>query len=249
MAQAADHNCGIYRIVNTRNGKFYVGSSSRLLERKSDHFSFLKNNRHPNSYLQNAYAVEQSKEVFKFEVIAYCRSEDLIEIEQRFLDYLAPAYNLSGIAGKIEHTEIVRKKMSDAKKGKPGARKGFKSSPETGAKISASKKGLVSPKKGLATGRSSWNLGISKTEEEKQILRLKCSGWTHTEKAKSRIREVARNPSVETRAKLSAAAKKRRITPELGAKISAAVKGIPRPQQSGLNHWRVQYKAAQYYGA
>lgn len=46
----------------------------------------------------------------------------------------------------------VRKKMSDAKKGKPGNRKGIKHSDETKQKISESKKGSIPWNKGLKTG-------------------------------------------------------------------------------------------------
>lgn len=45
---------GIYRIINSVNGKCYVGSSIDLNRRRKEHFYHLENNSHPNIHLQNA---------------------------------------------------------------------------------------------------------------------------------------------------------------------------------------------------
>ena len=63
----------------------------------------------------------------------------------------------------------VRKKMSDAKKGKPGNRKGIKHSDETKQKISESKKGSIPWNKGLKTG--------PETNEHKQNISIGILDW------------------------------------------------------------------------
>jgi hypothetical protein len=39
---------GVYGIVNRENGKWYIGQSNHMQQRKSSHFSALRNNRHGN---------------------------------------------------------------------------------------------------------------------------------------------------------------------------------------------------------
>ena len=46
---------GIYKIINTVNNKFYVGSAVKLSRRRTRHFSELRTNRHNNGKLQAAW--------------------------------------------------------------------------------------------------------------------------------------------------------------------------------------------------
>lgn len=59
---------GIYIIKNKINGKVYVGQSIALRRRKADHFKALRNDRHSNQYLQNAFNKYGERE-FEFIVI------------------------------------------------------------------------------------------------------------------------------------------------------------------------------------
>lgn len=45
----------VYRIVNFRNGKVYVGKTLNVKQRKSDHFKLLRKNKHHSWLLQKAY--------------------------------------------------------------------------------------------------------------------------------------------------------------------------------------------------
>lgn len=45
----------IYKIINTINGKIYVGSAKYFAGRKGEHYSMLRNNKHSNKHLQNSY--------------------------------------------------------------------------------------------------------------------------------------------------------------------------------------------------
>lgn len=90
-------NKGIYEILNTVNGKRYIGSSKELNIREQWHFSALRGNRHPNKYLQNAvnkYGIEN----FEFNHLEYCDEEYLITLEQWYLDNEEWHYNLSNKA-------------------------------------------------------------------------------------------------------------------------------------------------------
>ena len=46
---------GIYSILNTANGKRYIGQSVNLASRKSYHFNALRQSRHKNRHLQAAW--------------------------------------------------------------------------------------------------------------------------------------------------------------------------------------------------
>ena len=48
-------NNGIYYIQNTTTGQLYIGQTSRLDERESEHFRQLRDNCHFNKHLQNSY--------------------------------------------------------------------------------------------------------------------------------------------------------------------------------------------------
>ena len=58
---------GIYKIVNTKNGKMYIGSSIDLDRRRVEHLRSLRKNVHHSGHLQNAY--NQDPECLIFEII------------------------------------------------------------------------------------------------------------------------------------------------------------------------------------
>lgn len=82
---------GIY-IIKLKKGKyFYVGSSQYLNKRKLQHLNDLKNQKHCNQKLQNVFNKHKD---FKFEILEYCKAENLIEKEQYYLDLLNPNLNI-----------------------------------------------------------------------------------------------------------------------------------------------------------
>ena len=115
---------GIYRIINSSNGKCYVGSSIDINRRRLEHFSALLHNRHVNNHLQNAYN-KYGKDSFIFEVIENLEitdniKEDLLEREQFWIDNLRPEYNILLVAGSTlgyHHTEETKQKISNSTKG------------------------------------------------------------------------------------------------------------------------------------
>lgn len=77
----------IYKISNLKNGKFYIGSSSRIDDRIKHHLWELNNNRHVNNHLQNSWN-KYGENNFEFEVIdsIYGDRDTGYLLEQWYLD-------------------------------------------------------------------------------------------------------------------------------------------------------------------
>lgn len=93
--------CGIYKIVNIKNNKVYIGSSINLGIREYKHFWMLKKNIHDNNYLQHSYN-KYGKDVFSFNVVEICSPEELIVKENFYIDKyksndLSFGYNLATV--------------------------------------------------------------------------------------------------------------------------------------------------------
>ena len=90
---------GIYSIKNVKNNKVYIGSSNNIEKRIKDHFRNLKNNRHSNQYLQNAYN-KYGNESFIFEILEVfdkINKYDLLKVESNYLNKVEfkQLYNLT----------------------------------------------------------------------------------------------------------------------------------------------------------
>lgn len=86
---------GIYAIICNANGKIYIGSSNDMERRKQKHFSLLRNNRHSNPLLQNAYN-KHGEQAFEFKVIETCRESRLLKREQYYIYYYNACNKQSG---------------------------------------------------------------------------------------------------------------------------------------------------------
>ncbi len=90
---------GIYRIVNTTNGRIYIGSTSCFRKRAKGHYNDLLANRHLNAFLQNDWN-KCGSDAFEFEVVevVFGAKEVRLEREQHFIDqfydYQKNCYNL-----------------------------------------------------------------------------------------------------------------------------------------------------------
>lgn len=111
-----DRSCGIYRIVNRRNGKFYVGSTKSADKRKREHFTRLDRQIHKNPILQNAWKAEDDKSVFEFHMFICCNVDDLKKIEQGCIDNMKPAYNASPRADRPTPFEFWPKEKQDSQR-------------------------------------------------------------------------------------------------------------------------------------
>lgn len=79
---------GIYRIVNLKTGRSYIGSARDLNERKTNHFSQLRTNKHHSIILQRAYNKALDKNIFEFQILELCLENDLIARENFYLETL-----------------------------------------------------------------------------------------------------------------------------------------------------------------
>lgn len=180
--------CGIYKIINTYNNKFYVGSAINFTARKRRHWWGLRNNRHANKHLQAAWN-KYGESSFVFVIVQELQLEDdLLEAENVWLkehvgkeycynlgtDATAPTRGWYGekntMWGKtFTHTEEAKKKISTASKARIQTEeekakrritmKGHFVAPSTRAKISAS-----------LMGEKNYNYGKPRTQLFKEKI-------------------------------------------------------------------------------
>lgn len=188
-----DKILGIYKWINKINNHYYVGSSSNIESRKYYHLYLLTRNKHENSHLQRAW--NKYKEYnFEFVIIENITEiERLLQIEQKYLDIAKSeknkCYNKSFIAGRVEFTNEVRKKISESQTKrlrKYNPLRGRKLSEETKHKISMSRigkyKGVNSPLFGkpkskshrinLSKSRSGKFKGVNNGNSDKRIYKI-----------------------------------------------------------------------------
>lgn len=104
---------GIYKIFNSNNSKFYIGSSKDIYRRLSNHFCSLKGNYHCNNKLQNSFN-KYGFESFKTEIIATCPPEYLFKLERFLIKALNPELNLAEVKdiNNFKVSECTKNKMS-----------------------------------------------------------------------------------------------------------------------------------------
>lgn len=114
------NNGGIYVIYNFNNGKFYIGSTTCFKRRAYEHLKSLKDSKHFNTNLQNDYL--QNNHNILFYVIESCNIENLMILEQKYLDCYFDnglrCYNVLSDVGNWHKTKktICRNHMSQAAK-------------------------------------------------------------------------------------------------------------------------------------
>lgn len=101
---------GIYKITNTTNNKFYIGSSINITKRWWAHRKNLRLQTHCNSHLQSAWN-KYGEEVFLFEVVEEMTKKTMEEVlskEQEWLDRSydggVDCYNMAKIADRPDST-------------------------------------------------------------------------------------------------------------------------------------------------
>lgn len=185
-------NTGIYEIVNLANGHRYVGQSSNLKRRFTEHRSLLRIRKSKHVILQNAWS-KHGEPAFVFRTILVCEKRHLSLYEQRCIDGLAPEYNARPVADSMlgfKHSQEFRdnqhKRMLGNTRGV-----GYKHTDEVrnkqrrrmiGNKIAAGK--VPTPehreKNRIAQLGNKRTLGYSPTKECREKLRIRMIGNTHS---------------------------------------------------------------------
>jgi len=145
---------GIYKILNNRTNKVYIGSSININKRFREHKNSLLKNKHRSPKLQNSYNIH-GLSFFIFEIIELVDDiNELLKREQFYIDSFNSYHNGYNSRPKAESnygrivSDETKKKISDKLKGNVGPNKGLIMSDEIKAKISKTRKGCVSNRKG-----------------------------------------------------------------------------------------------------
>jgi group I intron endonuclease len=153
--------CGIYKITNKQNEKFYIGSSVDVEQRWYTHKSYLRRNVHVNQHLQNAWN-KHGEDNFIFSILVETDEDALLDKEQEFIDetnccdrevgYNKALFAGSPMKGRKHYPETIEKlrKISASRVNSPETRrkislanKGSVFSAETRKRMSDAKKGIA----------------------------------------------------------------------------------------------------------
>lgn len=184
---------GIYAIVNTANGRRYVGSTSDRAQRRRDHWFRLRRNMHGNPHLQNAWN-KYGEACFEYVWLETVAVERLLDVEQNYINGNVDGYNIAKDAqaagrGIQQSRETIEKRM---------------------AKIRGRPKPPFTPEHRANISRA--QLGKKLTDEHKAKVAATSRGrhWgSHSVESKAKISAAGRGrkTSDATKALLSAKAK------------------------------------------
>lgn len=233
---------GIYKIVNTINGRVYVGSASCLGGRRKAHEYRLKAGTHHSIKLQRAWN-KYGESAFKFEVIELVSGEEeLLRREQHWIDFYKAAekgYNVAHVAGRtvgIRWTEEQKRKASESKKGvkkspehvaaMSAVRVGKRLSEETRRKIGEKAKArFADPAEREKISKA--NAGRKRTDEERERLsQAQKEAYTDERRLKQAESARSRTHSDEAKAKIAENNRKRVYSSETLLKMSQSAKAV-----------------------
>src|SRR5260221_829444 len=210
-AHSIPNASGIYRILNTINGKFYLGSALNLAKRRREHLHGLRHNVHHSITLQRAFN-KYGEQAFKFEVVELVLAAFLLIREQIWLDKFRPfdpaiGYNINCVAGSrfgMEVSPETKEKLRQANLGK-------KQSPETIRKRveankdfthSAETKEIIrlirlDTKRSPESCERSRISHLGKTQSPETIERRRLSRLGYTPSAESRVKSSVSNANAK----------------------------------------------------
>lgn len=184
---------GVYQIVNTKNGKRYIGSSVNVRSRYGSHLRGLGKGRHHSTRLQHSW-VKYGSIAFEFSILEVVPQEELLACEQKYLD-MYQAYD-------PEHGYNICREGRN--------RAGAKHSASTKARISSSNQGKKRTEAQIEAMRVR-QTGVSPSEETRRKIGASAAGRRHSEESKRKIGEASakKTMSAEARQRISEANKGR----------------------------------------
>ena len=216
-------NSGIYKILNTQNGHFYIGSTVNFDSRWRRHKDSLMKNKHTNSHLQRAWNM-YGKKSFVFEVVRICPLNKgiLMFFEQHYLDKFwdnnSLCYNVLRFAHSAlgyRHSDTTRKIMSEIQKGNK-KNLGHKRSEATRKNLSDIANNMtVSHKEKIAKAK----IGKPRSEETKAKIALALKGRGPSKEALAKGLETKRKKN------LPSPLRGRKASEETRKRISDSLKG------------------------
>jgi group I intron endonuclease len=160
----------IYGIKNTVNGFWYIGQTRNIADRKYRHFLHLKQNRHYNKHLQNAYN-KYGKQWFEFHILEETNIDMLDMREKSWINYYKSnnkkfGYNkMSGGGSTGFHSEETKQKQREIHKKRILERPETKGGHKKGVPLSEEHKRILS-----IAAQKRWS---SKEERDKQSKKYK----------------------------------------------------------------------------
>lgn len=194
----------IYRILNIKNTKSYIGSAIDFNRRKRRHLNLLRNNNHHSFKLQNSFN-KYGEENFIFEILEIVTDiENIIKIEQKWIDLEIPLLNMTLIAGLnssmgMKRSDETRNKIKLSLTGK-------KLSIETKEKISKTLKGRKLNEEHKKNIKNALNNSekFKESRKDKKVYekirntRLKNNNYTIRDETKQKIRETLKSKKLQS---------------------------------------------------
>lgn len=207
---------GVYKILNRKNGKFYIGSSVDVEKRFSSHKKELIAGTHNNKHLQNAWN-KYGEDSFEFLVIE--EVSDINELRNRETYYLQSTkctnpdigYNMldnANIGLGVQASTEIRQRISVACSGDKNGNYGRKHTEEEKVRMRDNRWGVGYKCKPRSVYYK------KKTPEEIEISRKRMSEFMRTRVVSSTTREKLRQSRLGKKA-----------SPELRKKFSESRKG------------------------
>ena len=185
---------GIYCIKCYITKKVYIGSSQNLYKRKGQHFSLLKNNKHPNILLQRLYNKYNS---LSFTIIEECSVLDLIKREQFYIDNNINKINFRLIAESNKGWKMAEKSKQLISSKLKGRKLTFEQCQEISIRNSMLLKGRKLSKEHVESIRQA-RTGCKLSNSTKEKIRQKAIG-----------RDLGKKLSDETKRKIGIAFSKK----------------------------------------
>lgn len=214
---------GIYEIVNTVNGKRYIGSSVNLRKRRGEHWRDLRLGKHHSSKLQRAWN-KYGEASFKFLPILTCAKSMLLFYEQQLLDKVKPEYNILPRAG----SSLGSKRTPEQCAALVGNKRAVGNKNAAGLKWTPAQYAAATRRVGVPLSEAhraaigAGNVGRAVSAETRAVLSAARKGVPNPKVA---IANAARVCLPETRAKKSVNGRKRIHSEETKKKISASNTG------------------------